>query len=85
MSVERAGVGLALLADLIAAKKLRPQIAVEALGAKIGTVARRLIDREFTRSALGWATPEGRADWLVPHPAVAALVPVLKARHYFTN
>jgi tellurite methyltransferase len=26
------------------------------------------------------ATPEGRADWLVPHPAVAALVPVLKAR-----
>jgi SAM-dependent methyltransferase len=27
-----------------------------------------------------WATPEGRADWLVPHPAVAALVPVLKAR-----
>ena len=27
-----------------------------------------------------WGTPEGRADWLVPHPAVAALVPVLKAR-----
>ena len=27
--------------------------------------------------ALG-ATPDGRADWLVPHPAVAALVPVLK-------
>src|ERR1700747_2597613 len=27
-----------------------------------------------------WATPEGRGDWLVPHPAVAALVPVLKAR-----
>src|SRR5437879_5602591 len=27
-----------------------------------------------------WATPEGRADWLVPDPAVAALVPVLKAR-----
>jgi SAM-dependent methyltransferase len=27
-----------------------------------------------------WATPEGRDDWLVPHPAVAALVPVLKAR-----
>src|SRR5690348_16312143 len=27
-----------------------------------------------------WATPEGRADWLVPHPAVAAVVPVLKAR-----
>ena len=27
-----------------------------------------------------WATPEGRADWLVPDPAVAALVLVLKAR-----
>src|SRR5882757_7485867 len=27
-----------------------------------------------------WATPEGRADWLVPHLAVATLVPVLKAR-----
>ena len=27
-----------------------------------------------------WATPEGRADWLVPHPAVAAVLPVLKAR-----
>jgi protein-L-isoaspartate O-methyltransferase len=27
-----------------------------------------------------WATPEGRADWLVPHPAMAALVAVLKAR-----
>ena len=27
-----------------------------------------------------WATPEGRDDWFVPHPAVAALVPVLKAR-----
>src|SRR5690348_5106580 len=27
-----------------------------------------------------WATPEGRADWLLPDPAVAALVPVLKTR-----
>ena len=27
-----------------------------------------------------WATPEGRADWLVPHAAVAAVVPMLKAR-----
>lgn len=26
-----------------------------------------------------WTTPDGRADRLVPHPAVAALVPVLKA------
>ena len=27
-----------------------------------------------------WATAEGRADWLVPHPAVAAVVPILQAR-----
>ena len=27
-----------------------------------------------------WATPEGRADWLVPDPAVTALLPMLKAR-----
>ena len=27
-----------------------------------------------------WATPEGRADWLDPHPAVVALLPELKAR-----
>ena len=52
MSVERAGIGLALLADLIAAKKLRPQIAVEARWGEIGTVARRLIDREFTGKAV---------------------------------
>jgi NADPH:quinone reductase-like Zn-dependent oxidoreductase len=52
MSVERAGIGLALLADLIAAKKLRPQIAVEAPWGEIGAVARRLIDREFTGKAV---------------------------------
>src|SRR5579862_2316290 len=27
-----------------------------------------------------WATNEGRADWLDPHPAVMALLPELKAR-----
>src|ERR1700730_9402066 len=52
MSVERAGIGLALLADLIAAKKLRPQIAVETPWSEIGTVARRLIEREFTGKAV---------------------------------
>jgi NADPH:quinone reductase-like Zn-dependent oxidoreductase len=52
MSVERAGIGLALLADLIAARKLRPQIAVEAPWTDIGTVARRLIDRDFTGKAV---------------------------------
>ncbi|HEY2541062.1 MAG TPA: hypothetical protein VGI28_16445 [Stellaceae bacterium] len=39
---------MALLADLIASKKLRPQIPVKALWSEIGMVARRLIDREFT-------------------------------------
>ena len=52
MSVERAGIGLALLADLIAAGKLRPQIAVEASWSEIGGIARRLIDREFTGKAV---------------------------------
>ena len=29
-----------------------------------------------------WATPEGRADWLVPHSAVAAVVPVVSGREH---
>jgi NADPH:quinone reductase-like Zn-dependent oxidoreductase len=52
MSVERAGIGLRLLAELIEAKKLRPQIAVEAPWGEIGTIARRLIDRDFTGKAV---------------------------------
>jgi len=52
MSVERAGVGLGLLAELIAAGKLRPQIAVEAPWSEIGTIAQRLIDRDFTGKAV---------------------------------
>jgi NADPH2:quinone reductase len=52
MSVERAGIGLRLLAELIEAKKLRPQIAVEAPWSEIGTIARRLIDRNFTGKAV---------------------------------
>jgi NADPH2:quinone reductase len=52
MSVERAGLGLRLLAELIEAKKLRPQIAVEAPWSEIGTVAQRLIDRDFTGKAV---------------------------------
>jgi NADPH:quinone reductase len=52
MSVERAGIGLALLANLIAAKKLRLQIAAQAAWSDIGTVARRFIDREFTGKAV---------------------------------
>jgi len=52
MSVERAGIGLRLLAELIAAGKLRPQIAVEASWNEIGPIARRLIDREFVGKAV---------------------------------
>jgi len=52
MSVERAGIGLRLLAELIEAKKLRPQVAVEAPWGEIGTIARRLIDRDFTGKAV---------------------------------
>jgi len=52
MSVERGSIGLALLADLIAAGRLKPQIAVEEPWSEIGTVARRLIDREFAGKAV---------------------------------
>src|SRR3954452_3146429 len=52
MSVERAGIGLRLLAELIEAGKLRPQITVEASWNEVGMVARRLIDREFTGKAV---------------------------------
>src|SRR5215469_15246415 len=52
MSVERAGIGLALLAELVAAKKLRSKVAIEARWEEIGTIARRLIDREFTGKAV---------------------------------
>ena len=52
MSVERAGIGLGILADLIAAKKLRPQIAVEAPWSEIGDIARRLIERDFIGKAV---------------------------------
>src|SRR5207237_3079998 len=52
MSVERAGIGFRLPAELLEAKKLRPQIAVEAAWSEIGTIARRLIDREFTGKAV---------------------------------
>ena len=52
MSVERGGVGLALLSGLIAAGKLRPQIAVETSWREIAAVARRLIDRDFAGKAV---------------------------------
>ena len=52
MSVERGGIGLSLLAGLIAAGKLQPQIAVEAKWDEIGAIARRLIDRDFTGKAV---------------------------------
>jgi NADPH:quinone reductase len=52
MSVERASIGLELLAELIAAGKLCPQIAVEAPWQEIGTVARRLLERDFVGKAV---------------------------------
>jgi NADPH:quinone reductase-like Zn-dependent oxidoreductase len=52
MSVERGGIGLALLAGLIADGRLKPQIAVEAPWGEIGSIARRLIDRDFTGKAV---------------------------------
>jgi NADPH:quinone reductase-like Zn-dependent oxidoreductase len=52
MSVERGGIGLALLAGEIAAGRLKPQIAVEAGWTEIGPIAQRLIDRDFTGKAV---------------------------------
>ena len=52
MSVERGGIGLALLAAEIEAGRLQPQIAVEAGWNEIGAIAQRLIDRDFTGKAV---------------------------------
>ena len=52
MSVERASIGLALLAGEIAAGRLKPQIAVEAGWNEVGAIAKRLIDRDFTGKAV---------------------------------
>jgi NADPH:quinone reductase len=52
MSVERASIGLALLAGEIAAGRLSPRIAVEAEWSEIGDVAQRLIDRDFSGKAV---------------------------------
>ena len=41
-----------------------------------GAVARTAVDAWDKR----WATSEGRADWLEPHPAVVAILPELHAR-----
>ena len=52
MSVERASIGLALLAAEIEAGRLKPQIAVEAGWSEVGAIAKRLIDRDFTGKAV---------------------------------
>jgi NADPH:quinone reductase len=52
MRVERASIGLALLAGEIEAGRLTPQIAVEAGWSEIGAIAQRLIDRDFTGKAV---------------------------------
>jgi NADPH:quinone reductase-like Zn-dependent oxidoreductase len=50
--VEPAAEGLALLAGLVAGRRLRPHIAVEAPWTEIGPVARRLLDRTFAGKAV---------------------------------
>ena len=52
MSVERGGIGLALLAGEIAAGRLKPEIAVEAGWSEVGAIAKRLIDRDYTGKAV---------------------------------
>jgi len=52
MRVERAGEGLSLLAGLIAEGRLKPHIAIEASWREIGTIARRLLDRDFAGKAV---------------------------------
>jgi NADPH:quinone reductase-like Zn-dependent oxidoreductase len=50
--VEPATDGLALLAELVASRVLRPHIAVEAPWTEIGPVARQLLDRAFAGKAV---------------------------------
>lgn len=50
--VEPASEGLALLARLVVAGALRPQVEVEAPWTEIGAVARRLMDRQFAGKAV---------------------------------
>lgn len=50
--VERAGVGLALLADLVQRKLLTPQIEVEAPWTEIGRVSADLLERKFAGKAV---------------------------------
>ena len=50
--VEPAAEGLALLAGVVAGRRLRPHIAVEAPWTEIGPVARQLLDRSFAGKAV---------------------------------
>ena len=52
LALEPASVGLAHLAGLIAAGKLKPTISVEAPWTQIGQVARQLLDRTFAGKAV---------------------------------
>jgi NADPH:quinone reductase len=52
MSVERASIGLTLLANEIAMGRLKPQIAVETDWSEVGAIAKRLIDRDFAGKAV---------------------------------
>jgi NADPH:quinone reductase-like Zn-dependent oxidoreductase len=50
--VERAGVGLSLLADLVQRKQLTPQIEIEAPWTEIGRIATDLMERKFAGKAV---------------------------------
>jgi len=49
---EPAGIGLTILADLVATGKLKPRVEIEESWRKIGQIARDLMDRKFTGKAV---------------------------------
>jgi len=52
VAVEPAGVGLALLAGLVANGRLRPLIQIEAPWTQVGDVAQQLLDRAYAGKAV---------------------------------
>ena len=60
LAQEPAAVGLAHLAGLIAANKLKPTISVEAPWTQIGQVARQLLERKFVGKAVLHVADEPR-------------------------
>ena len=52
LGAEPAGVGLAILANLVAGGHLRPLISVEAPWTRVGEVAQQLLDRRYVGKAV---------------------------------